>query len=211
MLFAAALFATLDELPPGALPAVPMPPAAGAAAPSGLLKELPNPAWAAAAEPGAWLASAALGRVEPTISEVLSSAEPRPPPASGGPAFVIWSGEGWEAIGEELVGPEGAGVLPVGVAAAWAAPPVPDAAGGALGPVVDIAARGVVGSSSIAVLANFGVGGGVEDGWCRIGAMTGSMAIQAVCMTRRGRFGGAPGGSIAPARKNAAEATAAKP
>ena len=60
--------------------------------------------------------------------------------------------------------------------------------------------------AGLMVLASFGA-----DGACRIGAMTGSMAIQALCMTRRGKFGGAPGGSVAAARKNAAEATAAKP
>jgi len=171
-------------------------------------------AWLASAVPGAWPMRAAPVRVELGTSDVFTSAEPRPPLTSGGRPFDIWSGDVPEAIGEELVGPEGTGVLPVGVgvaAAAWVAPPVPDAAGGALGPVVEIAARGVSGISSIEVLAYFGVEGGVADGWCRIGAMTGSMAIQAVCMTRRGRFGGAPGGSVAPARKNAAEATAAKP
>ena len=108
-----------------------------------------------------------------------------------------------------MVGPEGAGVSLAGAAAVAGdavvgAVAVPDGAGGALGPVVEIAACGVSGISSIEVLASFG------DGGFRIGAMTGSMAIQAVCMTRRGRLGGAPGGSVAPARKNAAEATAAK-
>jgi hypothetical protein len=137
----------------------------------------------------------------------LTSAEPRPPLMSGGRAFVIWSGKEREAIGAGLGAPDEAGVLLAGAAAVGAgAAAVLDAAGGVLGPVVEIAPRGVSGISSIEVLANFGV-----DGACRIGAMTGSMAIQALCMTRRGRFGGAPGGSVAAARKNAAEANAAKP
>jgi hypothetical protein len=109
-----------------------------------------------------------------------------------------------------LGAPDGAGLLPAGVAGVAAvagAAAVPDGAGDALGPVVGIAARGVSGISWIEVLAYFGAGGGA----CRIGAMIGSMAAQAVCTTRRGRFGGAPGGSVAAARKNAAEATAAKP
>jgi hypothetical protein len=164
----------------------------------------------AAAEPGAWPASVALVRVELVTSDVFTSAEPRPPLTSGGRPFIIWSGEEWEAVEEGLGMPEGAGALLAGAAAVAGAAVVgaavvPDGAGGALGPAVEIAACGVSGISSIEVLASF------EDVACRIGAMTGSMAIQAVCMTRRGRFGGAPGGSVAPARKNAAEATAAKP
>jgi hypothetical protein len=104
------------------------------------------------------------------------------------------------------VGALGAGASLVGVAAVVGTAAALDGVGGVLGPVVEIAARGVCGISSTEVLASFGV-----EGACRIGAMTGSMAIQAECMTRRGRFGGAPGGSVAAARKNAAEATAAKP
>jgi hypothetical protein len=165
----------------------------------------------ASAAPGAWPASAAPGRIEPVTpavtSDVLSSPEPRPPLTSGGCAFVVWSDEGREATGAGLGAPDAPGLVLAGVAAVAGAAAVPDGAGDALGAVVDIAARGVSGSSWIEVLAYFGA----EDGACRIGARTGSMAIHAVCMTRRGRFGGAPGGSVAPARKNAAEATAAKP
>jgi hypothetical protein len=39
--------------------------------------------------PGAWLASAALVRVELVTPDVFTSAEPRPPLTSGGRAFVI--------------------------------------------------------------------------------------------------------------------------
>ena len=167
--------------------------------------------WLASALPGAWLASEVPpGRVEPVTSpvtsDVLTSAEPRPPLTSGGRSFVIWSGKERDAIGAGLGAPDDAGVLLAAVAAAVGAAAVLDAAGGALGAVVEIAPRGVSGISSIEVLASFGA-----DGACRIGAMTGSMAIHALCMTRRGRFGGAPGGSVAAARKNAAEANAAKP